>query len=74
MSTRSRSSRRRVPTRRSQIAFALGASRRDLRGLDAGAGQGRVERFGELLGAVANQEPEIGGAIAEVHKEIAAPW
>ena len=32
---------------------------RDLHGFDACAGQGRVERGGELPGAVADQKPEV---------------
>jgi hypothetical protein len=38
----------------------------DLHGLDAGAGQDRVERGGELPGPVADEEPEAGGAVTEV--------
>jgi hypothetical protein len=53
------------------IGVRPAASGRDLRGPDTGAGQGRVERCGELPGPDANQEREVGGAIAEVHKEIA---
>ena len=34
-------------------------------------GQGRLERIGELPGAVADQEPEVGGAAAEIHQEVA---
>jgi hypothetical protein len=39
------------------------AARRDLHGLDAGAGQDRVERCGKLTGPVMDQEPEPGGAV-----------
>jgi hypothetical protein len=39
--------------------------------LDTGAGQGRVERCGELPGPVADQEPDVRGPITEVHQEIA---
>ena len=46
-------------------------SRRDLHGVDPGAGQGGVERRGELAGAVADEEPEGGGAVVEVHQEVA---
>jgi hypothetical protein len=46
------------------------ASGRDFRCLDAGAGQGRIERFGELPGAVADQEPVARCAVTEVHQEI----
>jgi hypothetical protein len=45
------------------IGVRAGASGRDFQGLDAGAGQGRVERFGELPGAVADQEPEVRCAV-----------
>jgi hypothetical protein len=44
---------------------------RDLHGLDAGAGQDCVEGVGELPSAVADQEPEVRGAVAEVHREVA---
>jgi hypothetical protein len=53
------------------ISVRARAPGRDLHGPDAGAGQGRVERFGELPGAVADQEPEVGGPVAEVHQEVA---
>jgi hypothetical protein len=52
------------------IGVRPGAAGRDLHGLDTGAGQDRVEGVGELPGPVADQEPEIGGVIAEVHQEI----
>jgi len=48
-----------------------GASGRDLHGFDTGAGQGRVERCGELPGPVADQEPEVRGVIAGAGQEIA---
>jgi hypothetical protein len=38
-------------------------SGRDLQGLDAGDGQYRVERIGELPGPVADQELEVRGAV-----------
>jgi len=44
---------------------------RDLHGLDAGGGEDRVERIGELPGAVADQEAETGGAFPEVYQEVA---
>jgi hypothetical protein len=47
------------------------AAGRDLHGLDAGCGEDRVEGIGELPGPVADQEPEVGGAVAEVHYEVA---
>jgi hypothetical protein len=46
-------------------------SGRDLQSLDAGAGQGSVEGIGELPSAIADQEPEVGGAVSEVHQEVA---
>src|SRR5712692_7882458 len=49
------------------------AARRDLRYFDAGCGQDRVERCGELPGPVADQEPESGGAVAEVWQEGSGP-
>jgi hypothetical protein len=42
------------------------ASGRDLHGLDAGVGQDRVKRGGELPGTVPDQEPEFRGAVTEV--------
>jgi hypothetical protein len=53
------------------ISVRARASGRDLHGPDAGVGQDRVEGVGELAGAVADQEPEVGGAVAEVHQEVA---
>jgi hypothetical protein len=46
-------------------------SRRDLDGVGPGAGQDRVEGGGELPGAVADEEPEGGGALLEVHQRVA---
>jgi hypothetical protein len=43
----------------------------DLYGVDAGAGEDGVERRGELAGAVADKEPEGGGAVVEVHQQVA---
>ena len=53
-----------------RVGVRAGASGRDLHGLDTGAGQDRVEGAGELPGTVADQEPEVGGAVAEVHQEV----
>jgi hypothetical protein len=53
------------------VGVRAGASGRDLCYLDAGAGQGRVEGCGELPGAVADQELEARGVVAEVDQEIA---
>ena len=47
------------------------AARRDLDGVDAGAGQGGVEGGGELAGAVADEEPEAGGAVVERRQQVA---
>src|SRR5260221_2678747 len=38
--------------------------------LDARAGQDRVSRCGALPGAVADQEPEAGGAVTEIDLEM----
>src|SRR6478609_7949984 len=46
-------------------------SRWDLDGVDPGAGQDGVERGAELAGAVADQELEAGGAVVEVHQQVA---
>jgi hypothetical protein len=45
-------------------------SRRDLHHFDADVCQDRVERCGELPGAVADQEPEVGGAVAKVQQKV----
>jgi hypothetical protein len=47
------------------------ASGRNLHGLDAGVGQDRVKRRGELSGRVADQEPEACGAITQIHQKVA---
>ena len=46
-------------------------SGRNLHGFDAGACEDSVEGLGELPGAVAEQEPEVRCAVAEVHHEVA---
>jgi hypothetical protein len=46
-------------------------SRWDLHGVDAGAGHDSVERGGELACSVADEEPEGGGTVVEVHQQIA---
>jgi hypothetical protein len=38
---------------------------------DAHIGQDSVERGGELAGPVSDEEPELGGALAEIHYEVA---
>jgi hypothetical protein len=40
----------------------------DLHGIDAGTGQDGVEGGGELAGAVADEEPEGGDTVVEVHQ------
>ena len=39
--------------------------------LDVGAGEHGVEGGGELAVSVADQEPELVGAVAEVHEQVA---
>jgi hypothetical protein len=43
----------------------------NLHGVDPRAGQGGIERRGELAGAVADEEPEGGGVVGEVHQQVA---
>jgi hypothetical protein len=47
------------------------AARRDLHGLDTGAGQDCAGRLGELPGPVADREPEVRGAIARMRQQVA---
>jgi hypothetical protein len=54
-----------------RMGIRAGASGRDLHGFDVGGGEDRVEGCGGLPGAVADQEPEVRGAVAEVHQEVA---
>jgi hypothetical protein len=42
----------------------------DLDGVDARVGQDGVERRGELAGPVADEEPEGGGMVVEVHQQV----
>jgi len=56
-----------VSTNRSAYAFA---ARRDLYGLDNGIGQDCVKRYGELPGPVADKEPEVRGAITQIHQQV----
>src|SRR5687768_14884055 len=44
---------------------------RDLHGVDVRASEDGVERCGELTGAVADEESECGGAVVEVHQQVA---
>ena len=53
------------------MSIRAGTAGRDLHCRDGGAGQDRVKGAGELPGPVADQEPEVGGPVAEVHQEIA---
>src|SRR5438552_14561304 len=68
-------------TRRGAVCnprFRSRAPRRDFHDRDTSPGQDRVERCGELTGAVPDQEPEAGSAIVEVHQQVAdllgGPW
>ena len=54
-----------------RVSVRARAAGRDLHGFDAGVGQDRIERCGELPGPVADQEPEVRGAITEIHQEVA---
>jgi hypothetical protein len=47
------------------------AAGRDLDHLDARVRQHRVERRAELTGPIADEEPEPGNTLAEVHHEVA---
>ena len=71
ISIRSVTSVRAVSTNRCAYAFARGLRGRDRHGVDAGAGQDRAERGGELPGPVTDQEPETGGTITQIHQQIA---
>ena len=53
------------------ISVRARAARRDLHGLDAGIGQDGLKGRGELSGPVPDQEPEAGGAVTQVHQEVA---
>jgi hypothetical protein len=39
--------------------------------VDVHIGQDSIERRGELAGPVSDEEPELGGALAEIHHEVA---
>ena len=54
-----------------RIAVRSRAPRQDFHCRDTSPGQDRVERCCELTGAVPDQEPEVGGAIVEVHQQVA---
>jgi hypothetical protein len=49
------------------------ATRRDLDHLDTRIRQHRVKRPGELTGAIADQEPELGGAVTGVFPILLTP-
>ncbi|MFD8378466.1 hypothetical protein ACFV2X_07960 [Streptomyces sp. NPDC059679] len=55
------------------MRIRLEAPRRDLYDFDARAGEDHVERPAELAGPVADEEVELGCAVAEVHQEMAGP-
>jgi hypothetical protein len=44
---------------------------RDLDHFDARVRHDRVERYRELTGPIADEEPKSGGMVAEVHDEVA---
>ena len=54
-----------------RISVRARAPGRDLHRLDTGAGQDRVKRRGELPGPITDQEPEVRGAITQIHQEVA---
>ena len=62
---------RAVSTNRFRVCVRSRAAGRDLHGLDTGLSQDGVERCGELPGPVADQEPEVRGAIAQIHQQVA---
>ena len=66
----SRHSQRRVPIQRSAMAFARGVGL-GADDADVGVGEHRVEGGGELGIAVADQEPKLGGVVAEVYQQVA---
>ena len=53
------------------VCVGLRAAGRDLDDLDSGVGEHGVEGGGELSGPIADQEPEVGRAGAEVGDEVA---
>jgi hypothetical protein len=64
------SSVRTVSTRRSAKQFARGPRGGILTASTPRIGQDRVERGRELSSAIADEEPELRGALAEVHHEV----
>jgi len=57
-----------------RVSVRTWAAGRDLHGLDTSVGQDCVERFGELSGPVANQEPEARGAITQILTRLRICW
>jgi hypothetical protein len=57
--------------KRSAIAFRARCPDRGAEDGDVGAGEHGVDGGGEFGISVANQEPELGGAVAEVHQQVA---
>jgi len=53
------------------VAVGLWAPGRDLQDRDAGVGDNGVEGCGELAGAVADEESELGCAITEIADQVA---
>ena len=54
-----------------RISVRARAPGRDLHRLDTNAGQDRVKRRGELTGPITDKEPEVRGAITQIHQEVA---
>jgi hypothetical protein len=71
ISIRSVTSVRAVSTKQLRKGVRSRAAGRDPHCLDADGGKDRIERVGELPGPVADQEPQVHGAVAEVHQEVA---
>src|ERR1700693_3117061 len=69
--SRSRHSRRTLPTQRSMCAFAFGALNRCPNDLYRRAAEDGVEGAAELCVTVVDQEPGPLAAIVEVHQEVA---
>jgi hypothetical protein len=60
-----------ISTNRSAKQFARGHRSGIFTVSIPGAGQHAVERGGEMGGSVADEEPESGGTVAEVHQQLA---
>jgi len=61
-----------VSTNRSAKQFARGQRGGIFHYRDAHVGQDRVERRGELAGSIADEEPELGGAVTKVQDKVAS--